>query len=159
MHLVLLSIKPWSRGWALTVDPAVAAALPVVQFVLAKPQVDLLLGALHRVAAVDHVPATQRKQRMFLEGLSWRCLGEWAASLWWVYLDNNVRYPVSAHWLIESEYATINIHENKYNSLLTKHRNYRVVCWSHGTTEGKKNSSPFLLESGVVYSGIWHHVL
>lgn len=74
MHLVLAPINHWSRGRALTVDPAVAAVLPVLQLMLAKPQVDLLLGALHRVAAVNHVPATQRKQK--IDYVSRRCIME-----------------------------------------------------------------------------------
>lgn len=41
------------------VDPAAAAGLPALELVLTEPQRDFLLGALHRVAAVDHVPATQ----------------------------------------------------------------------------------------------------
>lgn len=63
-HPVLAPVNRWSRGRALTVDPAVGAVLPVLQFMLAKPQVDLLPGALHRVAAVNHVPTTQRKQKI-----------------------------------------------------------------------------------------------
>lgn len=74
MHLALAPMNHWSRGRALTVDPAVAAVLPVLQFMLAKPQVDLLLGALHRVAAVNHVPATQRKQK--IESVSRRFIME-----------------------------------------------------------------------------------
>lgn len=64
MHLVLAPVNHWARGQALTIDPAVAAVLPVLQFMLAKPQVDLLLSALYRVAAVNHVPTIQRKQKI-----------------------------------------------------------------------------------------------
>lgn len=39
------------------VDPVVAAVLPVVKLFLMKPQINFLLGALHRVAAMHHVPA------------------------------------------------------------------------------------------------------
>lgn len=42
--------------YKLSVDPVPAAALPVVELALMEPQRDFFLGALHRVAAVDHVP-------------------------------------------------------------------------------------------------------
>lgn len=42
--------------YKLSVDPVPAAAFPVVELALMEPQRDFFLGALHRVAAMDHVP-------------------------------------------------------------------------------------------------------
>lgn len=41
------------------VDPSAAAVLPAVELILTEPQIDFFLGALHRVAAVYHVPVKQ----------------------------------------------------------------------------------------------------
>lgn len=45
------------------VDPVAAVVFPAVKLVLTKPQRDFLLGALYRVAAMDHIPATQSRHR------------------------------------------------------------------------------------------------
>lgn len=85
------------RGRALTVHPAVAAVLPVLQFMLAKPQVDLLLGAFHRVAAVNHVPATRRKQK--IEQVSWRFIMEMIRGVSCITLDlSRQKHEISSHW-------------------------------------------------------------
>jgi len=69
LHLV--SIYSVGITWSVpsVVDPAAAVVLPAVKLVLSEPQRDLLLGAGHGVAAVDHVPATQN-QNTHMSGAS-----------------------------------------------------------------------------------------
>lgn len=45
------------------VDPVAAAVLPALKLALTKPQRDLFLGADHRVAAVNHIPATHGQHK------------------------------------------------------------------------------------------------